>query len=147
MEEKNAHLRKRASIYVHFGFCICAFTEAKMHIYGRKNAHIQKRGVESCRKESATFWLPYMRIYGRKKCAFTEAKMCIYGRELPYMRILVSINAHIQKEKCAYMEAKMHIYGRKNAHIRKRASVYAHFGFCKYAYTEAKMRIYGSFLP
>jgi hypothetical protein len=31
---QNAHIRKRAFVYVHFGFRICTFTEAKMHIYG-----------------------------------------------------------------------------------------------------------------
>jgi hypothetical protein len=33
-ENKNAHLWKLSSVYVHFAFRICAFTEAKMRIYG-----------------------------------------------------------------------------------------------------------------
>jgi hypothetical protein len=118
-----------------------------MCIYGRQNAHIQKRAS-------------YMRIYGRKKCAFTEAKMCIYGRELPYMHILASVNlssvyAHFGFRKCAFTEAKMRIYGRKNVHIRKRASVYAHlrkekmriYGKQKCAFMEALFRICTFFLP
>jgi hypothetical protein len=60
-----ADLRKlssiyRASVYAHFGFRKCAYTEAKMHIYET--------------------YLPYMRILAsvyphlrKPKCAYTEA--------------------------------------------------------------------------
>ena len=31
---RNAHIQKISSVYAHFSFCICAFTQGKMHIYG-----------------------------------------------------------------------------------------------------------------
>jgi hypothetical protein len=40
----NGHIRKRASVYVHFVFCICTFIEAKMCIYGRELLYIYMLG-------------------------------------------------------------------------------------------------------
>ena len=120
---QNAHIQKRTSIYAHYGFCRCAYveekkciyirelsymhiyerkkcayTEAKMHIYGSQSAHIRKRDFVNLSS-----------VYGHFvfcKCAYTEAKISIYGSQnassLPCMHILSSVYAHLRKAKCAY---------------------------------------------
>jgi hypothetical protein len=72
----NAHIRKRASVFAHFGFCIRAFTEAKMCIYRSS--------------------LPYMHIFPFVYVHF-GFRICV---------LFPSINAHIQKPKCTYTEAQ-----------------------------------------
>jgi hypothetical protein len=58
-----------------------------MHILASVNVHIRKRDFVYVHFDLCicTFKEAKMRIYGSS----------IYGRELPYIRILASVNAHI----------------------------------------------------
>jgi hypothetical protein len=99
---QNVHIRKRASIYAHFVFCI-----PYMHILSYVYVHFV---FPKCAYTEAlfcicTFFLPYMRIYGS-----SIYRSSIYERELPYMRILTSVNTHIRKTKCAYTEERFCIW-------------------------------------
>ena len=138
---QNVHIRKPK----------CAFTEAKMRIYGRDllYMHILASVCAHLRKEK-------MRIYGRQNahirkrasvyvhfrfriCTFTEAKMCIYGRDIygsqnVHIRKLSSVYAHFGFRICAFFPSI-------NAHIRKLSSVYAHFVFRICEFTEESFHI------
>jgi len=127
---QNAHIQKRAFVYADYGFCRCAYveekkciyirelsymhiyerkkcayTEAKMHIYGSQSAHIRKRDFVNLSS-----------VYGHFvfcKCAYTEAK---YAFTEAKMQALFRV--------CTFCLPYMRIYGRQNAHIHKLSSVY-----------------------
>jgi hypothetical protein len=150
--KKNVHIQKRASInahfflkcairklsstsvyahfpslYAHFGFRKCAFTEAKMRIYereiyGNQNVHIWKilpymRILASINAHFGfricTFFPSCMRIYGRQKCAFR--------RELPYMCILEIQCMHIYRSQFHICIHLWKLITSINVHIWKQA--------------------------
>jgi hypothetical protein len=73
MEKNDAHLWKLSSVYVHFSFCICAFTEENMCIYGNSIPYIE---------------IPYMHIYRSQnvhiqkiECAYTKDRcQCLWEK-------------------------------------------------------------------
>jgi hypothetical protein len=127
----NPHIQTLSSVYAHFGFCKCVYTEAKMHIYGSYMEAL----FHIC-----AFWLPYMHIFSFSKCAYTEGKN-------GHIRKRAFVYAHFDFRISAFTKDKMRRYQSYLPYMCILSSVYVHFGFCKCAYTEAlytkeRFRIY-----